>query len=192
MDVLEAIRTRRSVGRLAGTISRETIRGLIAAAVWAPNHRLTEPWRFTVVEGTAREALAARWGEIAASDAPPDERTTIAQREGPKLLRAPILLIVSSRTDKDPVVAFEDYAATAAAVQNLLLAAHAKGLGAVWRSGAMAYHPDFKIAVGLEPSDAILGIVYLGEPAMNPPQPQTRRVDETIVWFNEAAPVLRG
>ena len=90
------------------------------------------------------------------------------------------------------MLAFEDHAATAAAIENLLLAAHAQGLGAVWRSGAMAYHPDFKIAVGLEPSDAILGIVYLGEPAMNAPRAQPRRLDEMIVWLSNSAAVAHN
>ena len=192
MDVLEAIRTRRSIGRLSGHISHETIRGLVEAATWAPNHRLTEPWRFTVVEGDARDALAHRWGEIAGSEAEEADRAVVAAREGPKLLRAPVLLIVSSRTDTDPVLAFEDHAATAAAIENLLLAAHAQGLGAVWRSGAMAYHAAFKIAVGLEPSDAILGIVYLGEPAMNAPAAHPRRLDETIVWLSSSASVAHN
>ena len=52
---MEAIRTRRSVGLSAGDVSRETIKELIETATMAPNHKLTQPWRFTVIEGPARE-----------------------------------------------------------------------------------------------------------------------------------------
>jgi nitroreductase len=182
MDVDEAIRTRRSIGRLEGDIPAATIRELVELATWAPNHRLTEPWQFTVVAGDERERLGRLWGEIAANaqSLTGEARDESIRRDVGKLMRAPVLLVVSTRTDPDGVVADEDFAATAAAVQNLLLGAYARGLGAMWRTGRITRDPTVKAFLGLEPSDRIVAVVYLGQPAMQPPVPRPREVDRVI------------
>lgn len=178
MDVFEAMLGRRSVGKLAGDVSDDEIARIVEAAVAAPNHKLTEPWTFTVLRGDARARLGAVW---AASEA---TRTTLAgtdrddylRREAGKPMRAPVVVAVSSVTSEDPVRAEEDFAATAAAVQNALLAAHALGLGAIWRTGAMVRDRDVLAHLGLAPSDRIVGFVYLGRPAIEPSPPGRKPV----------------
>ena len=185
-DVLDALRARRSIGKLEGDVSDERIRALIQAAVWAPNHRLTEPWRFVVLRGAARERLGRAWGEAAAEKAAlrGEEREAVVRREASKLMRAPALIVVATRTDADPVVAIEDFAATAAAVQNLLLAAHALDLGAIWRTGELAYAPEVKAHLGLDPADRIVAIVYVGRPGMEPPKGQARESERNVRWLS--------
>jgi nitroreductase len=87
---------------------------------------------------------------------------------------------VSCRTVEDPVRAIEDYAAASAATQNVLLAAHALGLGAIWRTGDMAFHPAIVEHLGLAPSDRIVAFVYIGRPAMATPSAQARDIDTYI------------
>ena len=184
MNVIDAIRARRSIGKLEGDVSPQAIRELVELATWAPNHRLTEPWRFTVVTGDVRERLGQTWGEIAA-DAQGlrgEERAESIRRDVVKLMRAPVLIVVSTRTDHDAVVAEEDFAATAAAVQNLLLAAYDRGLGAMWRTGRIVREPGVKAFLGLEVSDRIVAIVYIGQPAMEAPLARPRDVDGVIRW----------
>lgn len=178
MDVLEAIRTRRSIGKLAGDVGRDEIDGLVEAAVWAPNHRLTRPWTFTIVCGEARDALGATWAALQGRRTTLDgaERDAYLEREARKPSRAPTIVVASTRTVADPIVAMEDYAATAAAVQNLLLAAHARGLGAIWRTGAMAYAPEINEHLGLDRTDRIVAFVYVGRPAMAAPKSVPRDV----------------
>jgi nitroreductase len=178
MDVLEALRTRRSIGKLTGDVSDEDLRTLVEAGLWAPNHKLSKPWRFTAVRGSARERLGELWSSLAsaATTLQGDELEAFRGREARKPLRAPLLLVVSTRTDADPVRSIEDFAATSAAVQNVLLAAHALGFGAIWRTGAMAYRTEVNEFLGLDPSDKIVGIVYVGRPAMEPPQSLPRDV----------------
>jgi nitroreductase len=94
------------------------------------------------------------------------------------------VIVASVRTDFDPVVAAEDFAATAAAVQNLLLAAHARGLGAIWRTGEMAYRSEIREHLGLERGDRIVAFIYLGRPAMEPPQARPRTL-EGVLRFSE-------
>ncbi len=176
MDVIEALRGRRSIGKLGGDVADAEIWELIELAAWAPNHKLTEPWRFSVLRGAARERLGSVWAAVTAAETSMEgtQREELIRREAAKPLRAPVIVIVSVRTDPDGVLATEDFAAASAAVQNLLLAAHAKGLGAIWRTGKMAYRAETNAFLELDPSDRIVGFVYLGQPAMEPPPAKPR------------------
>ena len=169
MGVLEAIRTRRSVGAvLAERPPRAAIEAILEAATWAPNHRLTEPWRFVVLAGDARRAFGAataeaRFGPGAALG--DDARAAFAAMAA-KPLRAPVVIAVAVEPTVGPkVVEIEEVAAGAAAVQNMLLAAHALGLAAIWRTGAPTYDPAVKAFFGLTPNAHLLGFVYVGYPA---------------------------
>ncbi|MGE0228540.1 MAG: nitroreductase [Dehalococcoidia bacterium] len=161
MDLLEALRTRRTVGTFAPTPPPpNAVDSAIEAATWAPNHHLTEPWRFHVLTGAARGEIAA----AAAATLPP-ERDTEEERRAlrAKLERAPVLVVVTQAGgDPDPVRDLEDYAACAAAVQNLLLAAHAQGLAAKWSTGKLARSEGVRRFLGLTERDRIVAFVYLG------------------------------
>jgi nitroreductase len=176
--VLAAIRERRSVKQVQpDPVPRELIEQLLEAAVWAPNHHLTQPWRFFVLTGEARVAL----GEVLARDPAlaPDKRAVIRQ----KPLRAPVLIAVAVEPDpKRPLL--DEIAAGAAAVQNLLLAAHALGLGAIWRTGRAIEDPAVKAFLGLPDRAVLLGFVYLGFPAVVPEPPARRPAQEVTVWFD--------
>ena len=180
MDVFEAIETRRSVGRVREDAPpRELIEKLLAVAVLAPNHHETEPWRFLVLAGAAKEEFGRVLGEalrlrMAGKGEDPAKLDVLAEAELIKTRRAPVLLIVGVKHGDSPVQRFEDLAATAAAVENLLLAAHALGLGAQWRTGDGAYDGHVKAHLGLAPTDEIVSVVYLGYPAADRPAPKER------------------
>ena len=181
MEAIEAIRTRRSIGKLMGDVSDAELEILVDAALCAPNHRLTEPWRFTALRDDARARLGTLWAELATAAAPADvDPVAFFNKEARKAMRAPLLLVVSTRTAADPVVAAEDFSATAAATQNLLLAAHALGLAAIWRTGAMAYSTAVNAFLELDPTDRIVAIVYLGRAAMEPPLARPRRTGSVL------------
>jgi nitroreductase len=185
MDVLTAIRTRRSAGTLGGEVPRKTIELLLDAAVRAPNHHLTQPWRFAVVQGAARERLGAYWAQLAAEElaVAKDARDEFVAGQARKLLRAPVLVVVAVRTDPDPVVAAEDHSATAAAIENLLLAAHACGLGATWRTGKLAYAPAVAAYLGFDPGCRILGVIYVGVPS-GPSPIEQERATPAVRWLS--------
>jgi nitroreductase len=175
--VLDAIHARASIGRLKpDPIGREEIESLIDAAVQAPNHHITEPWRFFVLTGHAREELGAMQERLLVArkpEASAEERAV----ERAKPLRAPVIIAVTSDPGKDAVETAENLAATAAAIENMLLAAHALGLGAQWRTGPAAYSPDTVQWLGAPPGAAIVSFVYLGRPDMEPRL--RRRTDAT-------------
>ena len=176
--LVELIESRQSVGRVRPEAPpRVVVERLIEAASHAPNHFLTQPWRFIVVAGYARadlghvmaDALGARGGVSATPVVQAD-----LEREAAKPQRAPVIIVVAVEPSHDPrVVEIEEIEAGAAAVENLLLAAHALGLGAKWRTGEAAYDPRVKIWLGLKPGSHIAGFVYLGYPE-RPGRPTVR------------------
>ena len=174
-NVRTAIRERRTIGQFSDRpVTREQIERLLEAAVWAPNHRHTEPWRFHVVAGAAREEMAE------AVAATLDEGPARAARA--KLTRSPAFIVVSQvRQEADPTLDLEDYAACACATQNLLLAAHAEGLAAKWSTGMLAQYPAVKEHLGLAAIDRIVAYVYLGEAAVES-APEAERQAPQVEW----------
>ena len=165
MDCLEAIQTRHSIAKVKpDPLPRDLIVRLLDAAVQAPNHHHSRPWRFVVIAGPARERL----GEVMARSLRlqktglPD---SALDNERAKPLRAPVLIAVAVEKSSDPhVLEIEDVCASAAAVENLLLAAHALGLGAMWRTGSAASDPLVKEFLGLAPDWPLIGFIYIGYP----------------------------
>ena len=170
MEVREAIETRRSVGQVKpDPVSKEIVEEILKSAIHAPNHRLTEPWRFYVFAGKGRGEFARARAELARilAEAEGEEAEHIAgrmSRERKKAFRAPVVVAVISKGGRDEVETLENYAACAAAVQNMQLTAHALGLATMWRTGPVAYHPYMRDFFGLEADDKIVAYLYLGYP----------------------------
>lgn len=177
MDTLTALRARRSVPRLVEPApTEEELATMLAAAGTAPDHGRHRPWRFTVISGTGRAAfgdvLARAYRERASE--PVDAGRV--DRERAKPLRAPTIVVVACAAGADErVPRAERLAATAAATENLLLAATALGYGTMWRTGWPATDPRVKAALGLTDGDDIVGFVYLGTVRTGePPAPRPR------------------
>ena len=171
MDVEEAIRTRRTHKAYAAEpVDRETLDELFELARWAPNHHLTNPWRFRVV---GRQALARL---KAASDDP------IAAA---KLDRAPTLVVVSATQANDSAVDNEeDVLATAAAIYAVLLAAHARGLAGYWRTPAVLRTEAGRQAVQVPTDERILGLLHLGHPRQEPRVPERAPVGDVVNYLD--------
>lgn len=165
MDLFDAIYTRQSIPKVKPEpLPRETIEKLLAAAVQAPNHHRVRPWRFVVITGAARQRL----GDVMAQSLKqrsPDTPDPALEVERARPLRAPLLIAVGVDKPAEPkVVEIENVCAAAAAAQNLLLAAHALGLGAMWRTGPAALDPEVKVFLGLAPDQHLIGFLYIGYP----------------------------
>jgi nitroreductase len=160
VEAYEAIVTRRSVPRCDGEVDRALVEKLLAAAVRAPNHHLTQPWRFVVLAGDARAELGRAWA------AGLEREGKDAARVHDKVLRAPVIVCVIERPhlDNPKVVEIDEHYAVGAAIQNLLLAAHALGLGAMHRTGATTTLPEVREYLGAGPDELIAGFVYVGRP----------------------------
>ncbi len=165
MDVFEAIDTRISVSVLRdpGPTDRQW-EILLRAGARAPDHGRLRPWRFFIVRGEARELLGRVMAE-ALRASKPDTPSEALDRERRKPLRAPALLVVAVVTvPHSGVPEIEQILAGGAAAQNILLAAHALGLGAIWRTGAPAYNDHVARALGLPAQGRVVAFIYLGAP----------------------------
>jgi nitroreductase len=189
VDIFDAIRERRSVGLVKDEpVSKEQIESILEAGNWAPSHHMTEPWRFIVMTGEGRRVLAKAYADIAleqAGNSPGDyNEADIRAKQQAKAYRAPVVIAVAVAPSGSPQVnRVEEFAAAHAAVQNMLLAAHANGLGAIWRSGEPMYHPRMQQAFGLNEGEQVVALVYLGVPQLPLPVRTRKPVREKTVWI---------
>ena len=190
MDVIQAIETRQSMGRVKQEpVPKELVERILESAVHAPNHRLTEPWRFHVFTGKGRGELARVRAEIARLQAEAEgESEEMAagriSRERKKAFRAPVVIAVFSKAGRDEVETLENYAACAAAVQNMQLTAHALGLATMWRTGSVVYHDRMRRFFGLEEGDTMVAHLYVGYPDMGERPRRREAAREKTTWHD--------
>ena len=188
MDAVEVLFARRSTGRLAAPApSGEQLRTILRAAAAAPDHERLRPFRFTVLEGQAKdrfgEVLAAAYdARCAASGTEPVPAKR--EKERTKLGRAPLVLVVSAVRQPSAGVPWDEQkAAAAAAAQNACLAATALGFGSMWRTGEPSYDPNVKVALGLGAEDAIVAWIYLGSHREARPEPNDPDLDGLLLQW---------
>lgn len=143
-DAIRGRRTHKAYG--PEPVDRELLDELFDLARWAPNHHLTNPWRFRVIGPRALERLKSAAGPEA----------------GPKLDRAPTLVCASVKLSGDPVQDEEDLCAAACAVYVVLLAAHDRGLAGYWRTPGVLRTPDGAAAAGMDPDELFVALIHLG------------------------------
>ncbi|KEF36896.1 nitroreductase [Schinkia azotoformans MEV2011] len=190
MDVLEAIKTRRSINRVKDIpVSKEMIEKILEAGTYAPNYHLTNPWRFFVLTGEGRKRLGDVFVEIEKSKLPESELENSQEKLEKlknKTLRAPVVIVVGVEPSKKPKVLIkEEYAAVNSCIQNMLLAAHSLGLGAIWRTGARTYHPKVRDFFNLSENGEIVAFLYLGYPDMTPPERIKPHFSQFTKWIEE-------
>lgn len=189
MDVFQLIKERRSIPRFKpDAVPRNVIEMMLEAATWAPNHHLTEPWEFFVLEGAAREDFAAirrnfRRGLF------PDPQAPEAQKAAGKIyqdtLATPVIIIVTTRVSADLALNEDDYAATFCAIQNMLLVAASRGVGTYLRTGGLIHDRTLRAFLDLSPERKVAGVVYVGYPALVPERRRTPYAERTK-WLREA------
>jgi nitroreductase len=168
VDLEQAIRTRRThKAYRPGPVPRDQLDELLEIARWAPNHDLTNPWRFRVVGPQALEALKDAAGPESAK----------------KLDRAPTLIVASVAEAGDEVQREEDLCATACAIYNVLLAAHARGLAGYWRTPAVLRTPEGRAAVGVPDDERVLALIHLGEPCQDKEPPQRAPSEQYVTYL---------
>ncbi len=161
MDVEEAIRTRHSVKVFAADpVDSTLIAHCLDLAVWAPNHHLTEPWTFTVIQGTSLVQFSDVVYHILSVSRLGSDK---ALKEKRKLLSAPVLIAVYAHIDiTSPKTTQENYASTAVAIQNILLVAHNLGLGAIWRTADTLDTLAVRSFLHVPDPSQPVGLIYLG------------------------------
>ncbi len=184
MNVIEAIRTRRSIKRFTPQpVTREQIETILDAATLAPNHRLTQPWRFYVLGPAARHAYGLALGERKARKQPdPESGRALKETVAREHLELPTMIAVAIVTSDDPEIAREDYAAAMMAVQNLSLAALDIGLGTHIKTGGVMDDAAARAAAGVSDNERIVAIVNVGTPTETPPPKKRADAKQFTSW----------
>ena len=169
MDVEQAIRGRRTHKAYGPEpVDHPTLDELLDLARWAPNHNLTNPWRFRVLGPEALERLKRAAGPEAAA----------------KLDRAPTLVVCSCELGGDPVQDEEDLHATAVAAYIVLLAAHSRGLAGYWRTPEVLRTDAGREAVGLGPNERFVALIHLGHPVQTKPAPERAPAASVVTYLS--------
>ena len=184
MEIFDAIYTRHSIGKVKpDELPRETILKLLDAGNQAPNHHRVRPWRFFVLTGDSR----ARLGDVMAAsqlDREPAAPPEALDKTRALPLRAPAIIAVGVDVpSEERIIEIENVCAAAAACQNILLAAHDLGLGAIWRTGVWARDAKVKEFFGLSPAQHLIAFIYVGIPDGEPKINQRPAVDDRVVWL---------
>lgn len=163
MDALDLLHNRVSCPALIEPApTKQQLDSIYQAALRAPDHGAIRPWRFLTVEGDSRQQLGDLYLKAALAENPelaPERQEKI--RKMP--LRAPtIIVVIAAVTEHPKVPIIEQEISAGCAAQNIILAAHAEGLGAMWRTGDMAYLPVVKTGLGVAEKESIIGYIYLG------------------------------
>jgi nitroreductase len=165
VDVEDAIRQRRT-HKQYGTeaVDDGTLRELVELARYAPNHKLTNPWRFRVLGPETRRRIDGLVGE----------------NEAQKLGRAPTLVLATAVRSDDPSLAEEDVLATGCAVYAILLGATSRGLASYWRTPGCFREQAVREAVGLAGNEEVVALIHLGEPGSDPPAKERAPVADVL------------
>ncbi|KHF39971.1 nitroreductase family protein [Halalkalibacter okhensis] len=188
MDIMKAIFTRRTIGLVKeDPVPKEIIEKILHAGTFAPNHYRTTPWRFFVLTGNARNRLGEVFEEVtkASLENPTTEESQKKiTRSKMNPLRAPVIIAVGVEPSKKKnVIVKEEYAAVSSAVQNMLLAAHGLGLGAIWRTGEICYAKRVKEFFGMSEMGEMVAFIYLGYANMSAPNVKKTPYQDVTTWL---------
>lgn len=159
----------------------------LETAIWAPNHGLTQPWRFYVIGDQTQQKLTQLYANLRADKrATPgsDEHKTIYLKACDRFLANPQIVIVGQVRNQDLVKSKEDYAACACAIQNFQLAAWEQGLGVQWSTGPIINHAETYKILSLNPAEIeLIGIMYMGYPETIP-ESQRLPLSQVTTYYN--------
>jgi nitroreductase len=185
MQTADAIRERRSIRKFTDrAVTRAEIEHMLDAAVLAPNHRMTQPWRFHVLGPEARAAYGAALGDRKARKMEDAEAgRMVRDKVASEHAALPAMIVVAMVQDENPEIREEDYASAMMAVQNIALAAVGLGLGTHIKSGAVMEDPAARAAAQVPEGERIVAIVNVGEPAEVPSPKERSPASARTTWL---------
>ena len=179
IDIYEALFSRRSPsGFTDDPVNADALTRMLNAAIWAPNHRLTEPWRFFVITHDSRRkqeiadlAAATAWEQ--STNPNPEQKQRAADTNRRRILEAPALIYAYCIAGRNEEETRENYAAVSCALQNLSLAALAEGFGVQWSTGNVAKHPKLAETLGADQEWSLVAALFVGIPSKTPTSRRT-------------------
>ncbi|MBV6405512.1 MAG: nitroreductase [Flavobacteriales bacterium] len=186
-DLTAVIRDRRTIypkDMSDRTVQRDMVERILSNATWAPNHGMTQPWRFIVFAGEARRRLSDFMGAEYTRITPPEK---FLPRKHENAVQRPLQasVVVALGLARDPrgkISELEEQLAVACAVQNMHLTCTAYGLGGFWGTGAVATGDGMRRFLGLAEGDRCMGLFHIGYPAVEWPKGYRKPLPDVLVW----------
>ncbi|MBP2242930.1 nitroreductase [Cytobacillus eiseniae] len=187
LTVEAGIRSRRTIKKFkTEPISLEMIKELLDIAIWAPNHKLREPWRFIAFLDEGKQLLVDGLRKE-------KEKGKFPRPMKPErvehLLSIPAFVVVVMQVDPRPMIFEEDFAAVSACIQNFQLAAWERGIGMLWSTDQAMYSPTFHTQIGVKPGEKIVGIMQMGYPDLIPQARPRTSIEEKLTVMTSASPL---
>jgi nitroreductase len=165
--------------------SKEQVDAIMAVALRAPDHALLRPWRFRIYTGDALKRLGKHFAAASANADPSIDTDKLAKIEA-KSLRAPMIIIVSVIVkEHKKVPEIEQFLSAGASAQNILMAAHFQGIGAMWRTGSLCFNPFMKKELDMEENESIIGFIYLGTEEGDKRPIKAVEQGDHVVWYKD-------
>jgi len=185
--IANVIKSRRSIKpvKMNGKkIPNEQVAELLKLANWAPTHGRTEPWRFIVYSGDNVKEFCHQHAELYKTHIPPEkfEQANYEKQLHNGDLASHIIIAIMQRGSLPKIPALEEIAATAIAIQNILLGATAAGIASFWSTGGMAHHPIMKHFLGLKEQDIVMSLLYLGYTDEKTEGKRQSEIEEKVIW----------
>ena len=188
-EITELIRHRRTIFPKDCTdreVHREIVERVLSNGTWAPTHGLTQPWRFIVFTGAARERLSKFLGEEYARRTPPEK---FLQRKFEAIAQRPMQSSVAVAVGmvRDPngkISESDELLAVACAVQNMHLTCTAYGLGGFWNTTGAMTGTALRDFLGLGENGKALGVFFIGYPAIEWPRSHRKPLDQVTTWLD--------
>ena len=188
-SVYEAIFARRMAKEFTDAeVSRRTIERLLDTAIWAPNHRLTNPWRFFVLEKGSR--IRKQVAEIAwqtaydgVANPNPERKKESADASKNRVLNAPAMMYAYSMPGPNEETTQENYASVCCAIHNMALASVAEGLVMDWSTGGISKLPGLAELLGADEDWAMVGALFIGEP-ISVPTSRREAAPSIVSWLS--------
>lgn len=187
-EITEVIKNRRTIyPEFYSTrkVHKEIVENLLNNAIWAPNHGMTQPWRFKVFTGEGLKKLSNFQSELYKekfTGANFNDKKFYKLKEWP--LKTSVVIGITMTPDPNGrIKTIEEIEATSCAVQNMMLSATAYGIGSYWSSGGVTYMEETKDFLGINKDDQCLGFLYLGYPENDWPKSQRRPIEYVTEWI---------
>ncbi|UKS27657.1 nitroreductase [Paenibacillus sp. HWE-109] len=182
MELTKLIKERRSVHQFDyKSVPLEVVSELLDTAVWVPNHRMTQPWRFVIIQGEGRQKLADIVRKFREANEPdPVKAKEIGQKLFDKFMSVPMFIAVVLQVNANPAIAEEDYASASCVIHNFSLLAWEQGIGMVWETYPLLRLDAFREAFGVKPDERIIASMHVGYPGKIPPAQQRIPASERL------------
>ena len=187
MDALNALHTRNSISQLVEPApTKLQLNNIIQAGLKACDHGRLRPWKYIIIEGDSRLAFGSLLAKVKAKQDGVELNDELEKKMQSKALRAPTIIAVAAKTTAHPKVPeIEQIMSAAASAQMMMTAAHAQGIGAIWRSGVLMFDELMHQGLNLATSDKLVGFIYLGTIKAAKPLDALNSDDFTEYWQGE-------